>query len=130
MAVTRANQRASLTPNQSRAQVPVARAVQEVVQRVLGEDVALFEDKANQKAAGGCSAFPWHQDYFYWRPPMATRDYPREIVTARRVSSPPPRPILPRFPVPARVSRRCRWRAYVCVDRALYAHTVRTERMF
>jgi ectoine hydroxylase-related dioxygenase (phytanoyl-CoA dioxygenase family) len=48
---------------------------------LLGEEVCLFEDKANCKGAHTGSAFPWHQDLFYWCAPMASRDYPSEIVT-------------------------------------------------
>ena len=40
--------------------------VQDLVSSLLGEPVALFEDKANCKQARGGSAFPWHQDLFYW----------------------------------------------------------------
>lgn len=41
--------------------------VQNLVAHILQEPVSLFEDKANCKQANGGSAFPWHQDYFYWR---------------------------------------------------------------
>ena len=42
--------------------------MQALAAEILGEPVALFEDKLNCKQSHGGSAFGWHQDLTYWKP--------------------------------------------------------------
>ena len=66
-------------PNLAAAILP---RMQALATAIFGETAVLFEDKANLKEGGGLgSAFPWHQDQFYWTKPMASRDYSPTMLT-------------------------------------------------